>query len=582
MTTANELPGGKAAAMRAQYGAWPYPKVPLLAALPSTHPYELHVDWLWDRAGRGPGPTRPRIWIAGCGTFQPYAFGVANPHADIVATDLSEPSLAVAQRRCRLHRQRHVQFAPVDLDEPSSWPAGEFDLIECYGVLMNVADPLATLRGLACKLTPNGVLRLMVYPHWSRQRVFQLQRLARLLGFHADDRAHPSAFRRFVRRLPQAHPLRYAFTTYADSKNDAGVVDAFLHAGDRGFTGHQLGALLAGAGLEPAHWFHRPWGQPDRMAERCSSTGARRASCSATSTCGRSCARTSWSARRAPTRVPRTIGEPRVHPRFTGDQHSLRHRLRLLRLRWLGGKLPSRTGEDSLRCRLRQRARWAAANQRRRTASTASCSVARTTARSCPPTKSSPPKPRSCSTAHALRVGRLAPNPLYAHLFAAYELAQRHPELELPDLELQLGRWTPWADPLEERPVTFGLTPYGTHQRFRVNLAGASRPRPAADRCGLRGDPPAPRRPVAAVPLRARRRPPRCRPQAEDPRPPRRRPPRASPAREALPGARDPQAAQRPAPPAQQAASTPHCVRRSRPAAPATSPAPSASATTPS
>ena len=73
--------------------------------------------------------------------------------------------------------------------------------------------------------------------------------------------------------------------------------------------------------------------------------------------------------------------------------------------------------------------------------------------------------------AHALRVGRLAPNPLYAHLFAAYELAQRHPEVGLPDLELQLGRWTPWADPLEERPVTFGLTPYGTHQRFRVNLA---------------------------------------------------------------------------------------------------------------
>jgi hypothetical protein len=86
-------------------------------------------------------------------------------------------------------------------------------------------------------------------------------------------------------------------------------------------------------------------------------------------------------------------------------------------------------------------------------------------------TKSSPPKPRSSQQAHALRVGRLAPNPLYAHLFAAYELAQRHPELELPDLELQLGRWTPWADPLEERPVTFGLTPYGTHQRFRVNLA---------------------------------------------------------------------------------------------------------------
>jgi SAM-dependent methyltransferase len=200
---------------------------------------------------RGPAPARPRIWIAGCGTFQPYAFAQANPRAEIVATDLSEPSLDVARRRCRLHRQTNVRFAPVDLDDASTWPDGTFDLIECYGVLMNVADPLATLRGLAAKLNPNGVLRLMVYPHWSRQRVFQLQRLAKLLGFDASRREHPAAFRTFVKRLPTAHPLRYAFTTYADSRNDAGVVDAFLHAGDRGFTGHQLGALLQAAGLVP-------------------------------------------------------------------------------------------------------------------------------------------------------------------------------------------------------------------------------------------------------------------------------------------------------------------------------------------
>lgn len=471
MTTANELPGGKAAAMRAQYGAWPYPQVPLLAALPSTHPYELHVDWLWDRAGRGPGPTRPRIWIAGCGTFQPYAFGVANPHADIVATDLSEPSLAVAQRRCRLHRQRHVRFAPVDLDEPSSWPAGEFDLIECYGVLMNVADPLATLRGLASKLTPNGVLRLMVYPHWSRQRVFQLQRLARLLGFHAGDRAHPAAFRRFVRRLPPAHPLRYAFTSYADSRNDAGVVDAFLHAGDRGFTGHQLGALLAGARLEPAHWFHRPWGQPDRMAEALQLDGRAQSFVLGYLDL--------WQELRSnfvvcATRAdagPRTIGEPRVHPRFTGDRHSLRHRLRLLRLRWLGGKLPSRTGEDELRLPAAAARALGRGEPPPQTGLDGLLLGGQDHGSQLPAHEEFAAEAAFLQQAHALRVGRLAPNPLYAHLFAAYELAQRHPELGLPDLELQLARWTPWADPLEERPVTFGLTPYGTHQRFRVNLA---------------------------------------------------------------------------------------------------------------
>ena len=148
----------KSRLMKAQYAAWPYPQVPLLAKLPSTHPWELHVSWLWDRCGSGAAPAAPRIWIAGCGTFQPYALAVANPKAEIVATDLSEPSLALAKRRCSWHRQKHVTFAPVDLADESTWPEGEFDLIECYGVLMNLPDPGATLRGLRQRLTKRGVL----------------------------------------------------------------------------------------------------------------------------------------------------------------------------------------------------------------------------------------------------------------------------------------------------------------------------------------------------------------------------------------------------------------------------------------
>ncbi|MBL8754817.1 MAG: hypothetical protein JNK15_16045, partial [Planctomycetes bacterium] len=72
--------------------------------------------------------------------------------------------------------------------------------------------------------------------------------------------------------------------------------------------------------------------------------------------------------------------------------------------------------------------------------------------------------------ARGLQRGRRAPNPLYAHLFAAFERAARHPELAMPDLEGQMGRWLPWADPLEERPFTFGLTPYGTYLKFRTNV----------------------------------------------------------------------------------------------------------------
>lgn len=457
----------KSRQMQQQYAAWPYPQVPLLAKLPSTHPWELHVDWLWDRCGSGPAPAKPRIWIAGCGTFQPYAFAVANPKAEIVATDLSEPSLAVARRRCAWHRVRNVQFAPVDLADESTWPDGRFDLIECYGVLMNLPDPGATLRGLRERLTKNGVLRLMAYPHWSRQRVFQLQRVARLLGFTQSERSHPAMLRRFVRALPKAHPLRYAFTSYADSRNDAGVVDAFLHAGDRGFTAFQLGDLLQGAGLEPGFWFHRPWARPDTMAERLQLGETSQSHVLGYLDLWQEL-RTNWivCARRsdAPARVTQP---PRAHPRLAGPPGSLRHRLRLSRLRWLGGALPSRTenGEVVLRPQLARSVCGGAQPPAHHPTTLGGEHGSRLVAHT--------PFEREgelLRTFGSVPIGPRAPNPLYAHLFAAFELADRHPELGLPDLEGQMARWLPWADPLEQRPIAWGLTPYRTMLQLRANV----------------------------------------------------------------------------------------------------------------
>ncbi|MCC7063486.1 MAG: methyltransferase domain-containing protein [Planctomycetes bacterium] len=460
----------KSQVLQTQYEAWPYPQVPLLASLPSTHPWELHTDWLWDRCGSGPAPKRPRIWIAGCGTFEPYAFALANPHAEIVACDLSRTSLAIAKRRCRVHGQRHVQFAPVDLAEPSTWPEGRFDLIECYGVLMNLPDPQATLCALRERLTDRGVLRLMVYPHWSRARVFQIQRVARLLSLHANDRAHPSALRGLMKSLPKSHPLRYAFTSYADSRNDAGVVDGFLHAGDRGFTAYQLGELLAQAGLEPGFWFHRPWAQPDRMAERLDLPEPSQSSVLDYLDLWQELRGNFVVCARRSDAPAREVQNPRPHPLFLGEGTSLRHRLRLQRLRLLGGALPTRTGEDAIQLRPRDARDLRRDSELDRLAATGLVLGGADHGSHLPAHRDFTAESACLAHASALRVGRRAPNPLYAHLFAAFERDRRHPELGLRDLEGQLGRWLPWADPLEELPIAFGLTPYGTALRLRQNV----------------------------------------------------------------------------------------------------------------
>lgn len=468
MTTSEKSRAAKTQLMKAQYAAWPYPQVPLLAKLPSTHPWELHVSWLWDRCGSGPAPTSPRIWIAGCGTFQPYALAVANPRADIVATDLSEPSLDLARRRCSWHGQKHVSFAPVDLADESTWPEGEFDLIECYGVLMNLPDPQATLRGLRRRLSKRGVLRVMVYPHYSRQRVFQVQRVAKLLGLTANDRNHPGVLRQFIKKLEPNHPLRYAFTTYSDSLNDAGVVDGFLHQGDRGFTAFELGGLLQNAELSPAFWFHRPWAQPDRMAERLEMTQTSQSFVlnyldlwQELRTNFVVCARRND----APYAI---VQEPCPHPMFAGDSGGLRHRIRLERLRWLGGTVPTRTGSGNLV--LKPHVARELRSARIKDHFNPLVLGGRDHSLKLAPHTEFAAEPTWLADTRALRLGQRTPNPLYGHIFAAFELAERHPELGLRDLESQMGRWLTWADPLEERPIVFGLTPYATMQRMRVNV----------------------------------------------------------------------------------------------------------------
>lgn len=481
----------KSAVMKAQYAAWPYPQVPLLASLPSTHPWELHVAWLWDRCGSGAAPASPRIWIAGCGTFQPYAFAVANPNAEIVATDLSEPSLAVARRRCAVHRQKHVRFAPVDLADESTWPDGQFDLIECYGVLMNLADPAAALRGLRSRLTPRGVLRVMVYPHYSRQRIFQVQRVAQLLGLTANERHHPALLRRFVQALPPAHPLRYAFTSYADSRNDAGVVDGFLHAGDRGFTAFELGSLLQEAGLETSFWFHRPWAQPDRMGERLGMQDRSQSFVLNYLDLWQELRTNYIVCARRDDAPGATVQEPVPHPLFRGDEGTLRHRVRLERLRWFGGSVPTRTGDGQVV--LRPHAARALRQGRRRDGDDPLWLGGHDHHCQLPPHEPFAAEPQWLSNAAALRAGERAPNPLYAHLFAAFTLDREHPELGLPSLDRQVATWLPWAAPLEQRPIRFGLTPYATWRRMQDAVQGflEREPLPTVDGYAdvrLRGD----------------------------------------------------------------------------------------------
>ncbi|MEM7247816.1 MAG: class I SAM-dependent methyltransferase [Acidobacteriota bacterium] len=442
--------------LASQYERWPYPSVSLLGRLPPLHPWQQSVDYLHQLCGTAIPKRRPRIWIAGCGTFQPHVFATANPSAEILATDLSRTSLKRARWHLRRAWQRNVRLERLDLLDEHAYPDEEFDLIECYGVLMNFDDPKPVLARLAERLAPGGVLRLMVYPRFSRERIFQVQRVARLLGLHAGDPSHPSLLRQVIRRLPRSHPLRHAFDTYPDVSTDAGLVDGFLHVGDRGFTGGELVDLVSSAGLEVRKWFHRPWAQPDAAAQRLGMTDRSEAFVLTYLDL--------WNELRGnlvPCCVRRDdvtrAGKPTVPSLLRGDGRDPSRRLAQLHGRWRGLELPDRLDETTLRLEPDD----VIALSRGELPSPDRLHLG-VSGPNLPTHRFDPDEASWLAPGHELGDGAL--NPVHDVLGRAWSLHLDRPELGLPSLSDQLAAWEGFADPLEDETVPLGLTPFGSYQ----------------------------------------------------------------------------------------------------------------------
>jgi len=447
--------------VKQQYENWPYPQIPLWARLHRDHLWQLNLDWMFRRLGRQP-IQNPKIWIAGCGTFQPYAFSRANPQASILATDLSEASLKRAQKRCRLQGISNVCFSALDLNQLETYPDEKFDFIECYGVLMSLPDPGKVLRALSERLHPHGILRVMVYTHYGRQRVFQIQKLAKLLGLGPIQTDHPQRLIRLMQTLPSGHPLKATFFEYPDSKNLPGIVDGFLHASDRGFTGKELAHLLDEAGLNWGFCFHRPWGDPKVMEEKLQLKGLDPAFWLHYLDLWQSlksnfilCA-----VPKAFRSAPQSLSQGQKHALFDlSNRVELRHKARLLRLAFLGGRLQTRTHEQPLKLssgevRSLLRGKNTSANVADILNPEASIPEPffQTDFQGYPPT-------------HPWKVALgKAPNPMYRHLFDAY-----HPLGGL-SLDEQMERWRPHFRPLEDDGIPWGLTPGETYLQKKAEI----------------------------------------------------------------------------------------------------------------
>lgn len=233
--------------VKAQYEHLPYPPVD-----PEDEHKRLQRTWLEDLPminhycfrGQENFRNRFRVLVAGGGTGDATIFlaeQLKDTDAQVVHLDLSEASIAIARRRAAIRGLGNIRWVQGSLLDLPALGLGEFDYINCVGVLHHLADPDAGLRALRSVLKARGALALMLYGAIGRTGVYHMQHLLRLAHRGCSEADKIEQAKEVLAGLPHGNWYRLAGDLYGDHNNgDAGIYDSLLHSQDRAYTAAEL------------------------------------------------------------------------------------------------------------------------------------------------------------------------------------------------------------------------------------------------------------------------------------------------------------------------------------------------------
>ena len=266
--------------VKAQYEAYPYPERDpadetrrLVTGSPS-HPLEID-HFLFDGCRDWSQPLR--VLVAGGGTgdglIQIAALmKQADRACEVTYLDLSTASRQVAEARAAARGLDRITFLTGSLLDASD--LGEFDYIDCCGVLHHLPDPAAGFTALRAALAPGGGMGFMVYAPYGRSGVYPLQAAFGALfeGLAPEDRL--SHARALLARLPQGHPFLTNPNLGDHKDSDAGFYDLLMHSQDRAFTVTELlevmqatGWALSGFTMPALYDLARLTERPDHLSD---------------------------------------------------------------------------------------------------------------------------------------------------------------------------------------------------------------------------------------------------------------------------------------------------------------------------
>lgn len=199
-----------------------------------------------------------RVLIAGGGTGD-NAISWAEQlkdkeNCEVVYLDMSTASANIAKKRAAIRNLTDIKWVNDSILNIPDLGLGQFDYIDCAGVLHHLTDPDAGLKALTAVLKPDGAMSLMVYAPYGRIGIYVMQDLMRLVnGTEENQRQKIKNAKAILECLPIYHTYKIAkqmkTLTFNDDTNDAGVYDMFLHTQDRAYTILQVHDWLDRCGL---------------------------------------------------------------------------------------------------------------------------------------------------------------------------------------------------------------------------------------------------------------------------------------------------------------------------------------------
>ncbi|MDZ8054907.1 MAG: class I SAM-dependent methyltransferase [Aulosira sp. ZfuVER01] len=258
------------AAVAKLYDTYPFPPEPMLDEPPPGYNWR----WNWLAAynfctGQKPQKQNIRILDAGCGSGVGTEYLVhLNPQAQVVGIDLSAGTLEVAKERCKRSGANRVEFHHLSLYDVEQLP-GEFDLINCVGVLHHTPDPIRGIQALAKKLAPGGLMHIFVYGELGRWEIRLMQKAIALLqgDKRGDYRDGVQVGRQIFASLPENNRIvkREKERWSLENHRDENFADMYVHPQEIDYNIETLFELIDASGLEFIGFSNPGFWQLDRL-----------------------------------------------------------------------------------------------------------------------------------------------------------------------------------------------------------------------------------------------------------------------------------------------------------------------------